>query len=139
MVENAFKGWRSILFADKIFRNKKCKFQLISKKTLFVGYFNDANVKLFTKAKKNILIVFWADCGDIAHGGTQTQTMYESETVDAPDECQSEQQTRTCTNGEFSDWSGSFEFAECTVNEEIEEQDEETGIFSVWNRSIHWF
>ena len=39
MVENAFKKG-SLLSADKIFRKKKWKFQLISKKTLFVGYFS---------------------------------------------------------------------------------------------------
>ena len=41
MMESAFPSSESILYDDNICGKKKWKFQLISKKMLFVGYFSE--------------------------------------------------------------------------------------------------
>jgi hypothetical protein len=46
--------------------------------------------------------------GDIGHGQKGYRTMYENAVVDYPLTCVSEEQDRLCTDGAFSDWSGSY-------------------------------
>lgn len=57
------------------------------------------------------------NCGSIRHGQTETRTRYQSSSVTAPANCVSETQTRTCTNGSFSNFTGSFIHSSCTVNQ----------------------
>lgn len=55
------------------------------------------------------------NCGNIQHGQNQTRRRYRNASVVAPARCQSEVQTRSCNNGTFSQYSGSFSFNSCTV------------------------
>jgi hypothetical protein len=52
-------------------------------------------------------------CGDIPHGSEEHRLRYESESVPYGAECVSEQQTRTCTDGTFGEWGGTFTVTEC--------------------------
>lgn len=52
---------------------------------------------------------------DIAHGGTESRTMYASSSVDAPAACESESQTRTCSDGRFGTWSGTYSSSTCNA------------------------
>ncbi len=45
-------------------------------------------------------------CGGKDNGSTETRTMYEAELAEAGEACVSEEQTRTCTDGVWSDWVG---------------------------------
>jgi len=54
-------------------------------------------------------------CGSTAHGDTESRTYYSLEQVNAPESCQSETQTRTCDNGSFDSWSGSYAYKSCKV------------------------
>lgn len=56
-------------------------------------------------------------CGDFANGETETRTFYETESVPHGDTCVSEERMRTCVDGEFSAWDGSFPFTSCTIDE----------------------
>ena len=56
-----------------------------------------------------------ANCGGSPHGTTESRTMYSASSVNAPDTCVSETQTRTCDNGNWGTWSGTFLNAECIV------------------------
>lgn len=56
-----------------------------------------------------------ADCGAVAHGGTEERVRYLTSTVDFGQSCTEETQERVCTNGEFGEWSGSYTYAACTV------------------------
>jgi hypothetical protein len=58
-----------------------------------------------------------AACGNVPHGGTRSQTYYQSATVPAGQTCVSEQRVQTCTNGAFGPLSGSFEYLSCTVDQ----------------------
>mmetsp|Transcript_44646 Transcript_44646/g.78505 ORF Transcript_44646/g.78505 Transcript_44646/m.78505 type:complete len:1022 (+) Transcript_44646:94-3159(+) len=52
---------------------------------------------------------------DAAHGGEESRDKYEAASVNAPATCQSESQTRTCNDGSWSGWSGSYSQSECKV------------------------
>jgi pectate lyase len=56
-----------------------------------------------------------ADCGSFAHGQTQTRVRYQAATVPYGAVCKQETQRRTCTNGVFSSWSGSYAATSCRV------------------------
>jgi hypothetical protein len=56
-----------------------------------------------------------ASCQGVAHGATETRTMFQNASVPAGSLCVSEVQTRTCNNGSFSAFSGSFAAASCAV------------------------
>lgn len=57
-------------------------------------------------------------CGPIPHAGTETRTVYESSSVPFNSTCTSGTQTRTCSNGVMSGWSGSsFSATSCVVND----------------------
>ncbi len=55
------------------------------------------------------------DCDGTPHGGSEARTMYQSATVQYGDTCAPETQTRTCNNGIWSDWSGSYVNESCSV------------------------
>jgi hypothetical protein len=51
-----------------------------------------------------------------SEGGTaQTRTRYEKSLVSAGSECKAEVQTRTCANGNWGTWSGSYKYENCIV------------------------
>lgn len=54
-----------------------------------------------------------ASCGSTPHGGRETRTRFQSSSVPFGQTCQSEDQNRTCANGTFGAWSGSFGFDTC--------------------------
>ena len=56
-----------------------------------------------------------ADCDGYPSGTVQTRTMYESALVPYNQQCQNETQTRTCTDGQWSSWSGSYVYGNCVV------------------------
>lgn len=60
-----------------------------------------------------------ASCGDTPHGGTETRVRFESESVPSGESCVSENQTRTCNDGVWGAWSGSYNFTTCTLEEEL--------------------
>lgn len=55
-------------------------------------------------------------CGPVASGDSQTRTRFFAATVDNYMQCQSEEQTRTCTDGSFSAWTGTARYASCSVS-----------------------
>jgi len=52
---------------------------------------------------------------DKAHGGKDSRTRWASSSVNAPAKCQSQTQTRTCNDGTFSAWSGTYTKTACSV------------------------
>jgi pectate lyase len=56
-----------------------------------------------------------ADCGNIKHGQKETRTRYEKSTVAYGTSCKTQTQTRSCTNGKLSSWSGSYTVTSCRV------------------------
>jgi hypothetical protein len=58
----------------------------------------------------------YANCGDTPHGQEETRTRYHSSSVPAGQSCASEIQTRTCNNGWWGPWSGSYAFESCSVS-----------------------
>jgi hypothetical protein len=57
-----------------------------------------------------------ASCGGVSNGGTQSRQMYQSPTVAFGSTCVAETQTRTCMNGTFGAFSGSYTFSNCSVS-----------------------
>jgi hypothetical protein len=55
------------------------------------------------------------DCDGGAHGTSQMRTRYSAANVPNGQTCQSEIQTRLCTNGTWSGWSGSYTQVDCVV------------------------
>jgi hypothetical protein len=53
---------------------------------------------------------------DAGHGTGDVRVRYATATVPFGETCQSEQQTRTCFNGEWSQWTGSHSFESCMVD-----------------------
>lgn len=53
---------------------------------------------------------------DAGHGTTDVRVRYATATVPFGETCESEQQARTCFNGDWSEWSGSYSFDNCMVN-----------------------
>jgi len=56
-------------------------------------------------------------CGALGHGSSETRMQYENASVAHGDTCKSEEQSRTCNNGELSEWSGSYSHATCLVED----------------------
>lgn len=54
-------------------------------------------------------------CGSLAHGQVQTRTRYQNAQVPFGDQCQSEVQTATCTDGTLSNFSGSYTHSACQI------------------------
>lgn len=54
-----------------------------------------------------------ASCGSTPHGGNETRVRFQAATVPFGATCQSEAQTRACTNGTLSGWNGSYAFETC--------------------------
>jgi len=54
-------------------------------------------------------------CGKVAHGGTESQVRYEKSAVAFGTLCAAEVQQRSCSNGVFSNWSGSYSEVNCSV------------------------
>jgi len=55
-------------------------------------------------------------CDGVAHNGTQSRSMYQTSTVPAGSQCVSQTQTRTCNNGVWGNWSGTYSYASCTIS-----------------------
>ncbi len=51
-------------------------------------------------------------CGNTAHGASESRTRFNSETAPA-NQCVMETQTRTCNNGNFGNWTGTYTFDKC--------------------------
>jgi hypothetical protein len=58
-----------------------------------------------------------AACGGVAHGTVESQQRYADFSVPFGSSCVSEIQTRVCTNGSFSSWTGSYQNTQCSVQE----------------------
>ncbi len=57
-----------------------------------------------------------ASCGNVPHGAVQTRRRYEAPQAANPEsKCAFEIQTRTCSNGEFTAWSGTYTVTSCFV------------------------
>ncbi len=54
-------------------------------------------------------------CGSVALGQGETRTRYAAAEVPAGQECESEEQSRTCEADGFSEWSGTFSAKTCVV------------------------
>jgi hypothetical protein len=52
-------------------------------------------------------------CGNTVHGGQEKRTRYAS-AIGTP-ACQKEEQSRTCSDGTFSDWTGSYAVESCAI------------------------
>lgn len=57
-----------------------------------------------------------ASCGGQPHGTAENRTRFESALVTFGAECVTEQQSRSCSNGAWSAWSGTFAAASCAVD-----------------------
>ena len=55
-------------------------------------------------------------CGTIASGAFELRTMYQVAAVSEGQICVSEIQNRQCTNGQFSNWSGTYTHPKCVVS-----------------------
>ncbi len=56
------------------------------------------------------------NCGDIAHNDSEVRYLYEEALVAyGAGGCKKESQKRRCYNGEFGEWSGSFEHEKCEI------------------------
>ena len=57
----------------------------------------------------------FASCDDKPHGTVEQRSQFEAALVPYGSECRSESQTRTCEDGVWSAWSGTFTFEKCEV------------------------
>ena len=55
-----------------------------------------------------------APCGGTLHNGQEQRIRHEKPTVDFNQNCTSELQTRTCDNGRFGPWNGTYTHTNCT-------------------------
>jgi len=69
-----------------------------------------------------------ADCDGGAHGEEQTRVRYEEDFIQQGEECNEETQTRVCDNGDWGDWSGTFTYDTCQVQEEDCTGEEQTRV-----------
>jgi len=53
-----------------------------------------------------------------SHGGQDTRVQYRQSAVNAPNSCSSEEQTRTCSDGIWDSWSGSYQHSNCEVRDQ---------------------
>jgi hypothetical protein len=68
-----------------------------------------------TAAAESCVVAPAAACDDAAHGSMQTRTRYAAPDAAYGGTCASEAQQRTCNNGAWSLWSGSFGFESCVL------------------------
>jgi hypothetical protein len=54
-----------------------------------------------------------APCGSVPHGTPEFRQRYHSNTVPSGGRCWAQRQSRTCNNGTFSKWNGTYAYAEC--------------------------
>lgn len=54
-----------------------------------------------------------ASCGATPHGGSDSRVRFESDSVGSDETCLSETQTRDCSDGSWSGWSGSYSALTC--------------------------
>ena len=73
--------------------------------------------KRFVAKKDWITYTKAAQCSDptTASGKSDLRVRYQSASVNAPATCQAEAQERTCTNGNWDAWSGTFSHDTCAV------------------------
>jgi hypothetical protein len=55
-------------------------------------------------------------CGAVVHGGQQLRTRYVAEHASSASGCASQQQSRTCVDGTFGEWSGTYLHPACEVD-----------------------
>jgi len=55
------------------------------------------------------------NCGNTPHGGTETRIRYKEASVPSGGTCDKETQTRTCKDGTWGEFSGSYTHESCTV------------------------
>jgi hypothetical protein len=69
------------------------------------------------------------DCENPAaeHGTTNHRVRYEASEVPFGNECSAEAQTRTCGDGSWSEWTGSFAAESCTVGDPLACSDPDAG------------
>jgi len=58
-----------------------------------------------------------ASCDDVPHGSVEVRERYQDRLVPFGSLCKKEFQTRTCSNGSQSSWTGTFEHEACQVND----------------------
>jgi hypothetical protein len=68
-----------------------------------------------------------ADCENGIHGEVLERTRYQSATVPYGETCVKETQTQTCNDGTWEDWTGTYAFESCTVEEPADCVDGEHG------------
>lgn len=54
-------------------------------------------------------------CGGVMHGEQETRTRYAMAVAASVYECKAEQQTRTCDDGNFAEWTGRYQAESCVV------------------------
>jgi hypothetical protein len=64
---------------------------------------------------ENCRVLGALSCGNVPHGGEEPRTRWEASLVPAGQECKSEEQQRTCSNGVWGAWSGTFAAELCDV------------------------
>ena len=59
----------------------------------------------------------YLSCGNVPHNGTESRVAYSASTVPYGQLCSAigQNQTRTCNNGSWSNWSGSYKSLSCSV------------------------
>lgn len=64
----------------------------------------------------------FASCGNVSHGSGEVRQMYQRDAVDSSQSCVSETQMRSCQNGNFTAWTGSYQFSACilTANPDLD-------------------
>jgi hypothetical protein len=58
----------------------------------------------------------YASCGSVVHGAQEKRTRYQVATASSVDDCKAETQTRTCDDGVFDEWTGSYQAESCQVS-----------------------
>ncbi len=70
-----------------------------------------------TFAAEDCKVVSPAPCDGVPHGGQESRTRYATASVVAPASCMAEPQTRTCDDGTWGAWSGTFTQEQCDILE----------------------
>jgi len=68
-----------------------------------------------TFTEENCRVLDAMSCGNTPHMGEETQTRWKADLVEGNEACESEVQTRTCSDGVLSGWSGTFTAVACEV------------------------
>jgi hypothetical protein len=79
---------------------------------------NDGNLSAFsgTYTAETCNIQAPLSCGSVVHGNSQTRQRFQAASVPFGSQCVQETQTRTCQNGSFTAYSGTFTHATCVVS-----------------------